>query len=102
MSETPIDVAIIGGGAAGAYTAYRLKTNESTRPLNVHLFELSDRIGGRLLSVNLPGLPHNVAELGGECFTQLPPTPFLVVINPLIHGDTYCDWPTPDEPSPDP
>jgi lysine 2-monooxygenase len=79
-----IDVAIIGGGASGAYTGYRLlKTPLDESPvlasllhrsgqdrLNVRLFEWSDRIGGRLWSVNLPGLPNVPAEVGGMRFLE--------------------------------
>jgi len=61
-----LDVAIIGGGAAGTYTAWRL-TRE--RPdLRVQLFEASERIGGRLFSIAFPQAPHLVAELGGMRF----------------------------------
>ncbi|MEG3926978.1 MULTISPECIES: NAD(P)-binding protein [unclassified Microcoleus] len=59
------DIAIIGGGVSGAYTAYRLmKANPNESPvlkrllelsgreqIDVRLFELSDRIGGRLCRV---------------------------------------------------
>ena len=57
------DVAVIGGGISGVYTAWRLKQNDPT--LKVALFEYSDRIGGRLYSMPIPGMPHVRAELGG-------------------------------------
>ena len=58
-----IDYAIIGGGVSGAYSAWRIR---QARPdAKVALFEYSDRIGGKLLSRKLPGMPHVVAELGG-------------------------------------
>jgi monoamine oxidase len=61
-----LDVAIIGGGAAGTYTAWRLALE---RPdLRVRLFEASERIGGRLFSVAFPQAPHLVTELGGMRF----------------------------------
>lgn len=79
-----MDIAIIGGGVSGAYTAYRLmKANPDESPvlkrllelsgkqqLDVKLFELSDRIGGRLWSINMPGLPNIPAEMGGMRFLE--------------------------------
>ena len=48
MSETVIDVAIVGGGVSGIYTGWRLLTadlNQSNLggdgPLNVQLFDLT-------------------------------------------------------------
>ncbi len=57
-----LDVAIVGAGAAGLYTAWRLAT--SGAPAAAHVFELSDRIGGRLQTVTLPGMTVP-AEMGG-------------------------------------
>ncbi len=58
-----LEIAIVGGGVAGSYCAWRLLEEDPER--QVGLFELSDRIGGRLFSRKLPGMPHVVAELGG-------------------------------------
>jgi monoamine oxidase len=77
-----LDVAIVGGGVSGVYSAYRLVTGDlrgahhlgtlaKARPdgkLRVTVFESSDRIGGRLLSVTPPTLPHVTVELGGMRF----------------------------------
>ncbi len=57
------DVAVIGGGISGVYTAWRLKQHDPT--LKVAVFEYGDRIGGRLYSMPMPGMPHIKAELGG-------------------------------------
>lgn len=59
----PIDYAIIGGGVSGAYSAWRLK--QEMPEARVVLFEYSNRIGGKLFSRTLPGMPNVVAELGG-------------------------------------
>ena len=59
---TTLDVAIVGAGAAGAYLADRLAG--ARREWAVTLFERSSRIGGRLRSVHVDGLPHLI-ELGG-------------------------------------
>lgn len=61
-----VDVAVVGGGMAGVYTAWRLK--QANPKQNVVLYEYSNRIGGRLFSAQLPGMPHVNAELGGMRF----------------------------------
>lgn len=70
--ETPkiqgehFDIAIVGGGVSGVYSAYRLKQRYPDKRIAV--FEGSDHIGGRLLSVKPPqasGIDDMVAELGG-------------------------------------
>src|SRR4051794_5368814 len=57
------DVAVIGGGISGVYTAWRLKSSDPS--LKVAVFEYGNRIGGRLYSYPMPGMPHIKAELGG-------------------------------------
>ena len=63
MANTKIDIAIIGGGVSGVYSAWKLQKKYPDKKIVV--FEGSDHIGGRLLSVNPPGIPNMVAELGG-------------------------------------
>jgi monoamine oxidase len=58
-----LDIAVIGGGVSGAYCAWRLQQEHPDA--RIALFEYSDRIGGRLFTVTLPGLPHVKAEVGG-------------------------------------
>lgn len=58
-----IDIAIVGGGVSGVYSAWRLK--QAFPKQKIVLFEGSSRIGGRLLSVRPPGIKNMVAELGG-------------------------------------
>jgi monoamine oxidase len=74
-----LDVAIVGGGVSGVYSAYRLLSSDlrsspelaalaASRPkgkLRVSVFELSSRIGGRLLSAVPPDMPNLTVELGG-------------------------------------
>ena len=72
-----LDVAIVGGGVAGAYTAWRLRNEQPA--LRVRLFEMSDRIGGRLRSVAFPQAPHLVGELGGMRFLESQPHVFNLV-----------------------
>jgi monoamine oxidase len=64
-----VDVAIVGAGVGGLYSGYRLLTGaydaaDGAPPATVAIFELSDRIGGRLESVVLPGMAI-AGELGG-------------------------------------
>ncbi|MEG4810529.1 FAD-dependent oxidoreductase [Microcoleus sp. F8-D3] len=63
-----IDVAVVGGGVSGAYAAWRLASHHKSS--KIRLYELSDRIGGRLLSMTMPGMPHVQAELGGMYVTE--------------------------------
>src|ERR1017187_4484377 len=62
-----LDVAIVGGGFSGLSSAWRLLTAPN-RPQKVPVFEMSDRIGGRLESIQLPGM-HIQGELGGMRYT---------------------------------
>jgi lysine 2-monooxygenase len=59
-----LDVAVVGGGVSGCYSAWRLQQEKGAHA-KIGLFEYSDRIGGRLYTVTLPGLPHVKAEVGG-------------------------------------
>src|SRR5215468_1629058 len=63
MADENIDIAIVGGGVSGVYSAWRLKQADPNR--NIVVFEGSGHIGGRLLSVRPPDIPNMVAELGG-------------------------------------
>lgn len=69
-----LDVAIVGGGVSGMYSAWRLMrdsgpatfANGAGRP-RITVFEGGDRTGGRLLSVTPPDMK-TVCELGGMRF----------------------------------
>jgi len=65
-SDKAVEVAIIGAGVSGLYSAYRLTKDAQAAlpPDQVQIFEMSDRIGGRLESVQLPGMTIT-GELGG-------------------------------------
>ena len=62
-TDTDVDVAIVGAGAAGLYAAWRLLSVPAYRTKSIALFDAADRAGGRILSVTLPGVPY-VGELG--------------------------------------
>ena len=60
-----LDLAVVGGGVAGTYVAHAM---QARRPdWSIALFERTDRIGGRLRSVAIPGIEHKI-ELGGMRF----------------------------------
>lgn len=63
MPVETLDVAVVGGGVSGVYSAWRLLTQGGLS--RVAVFEADDHIGGRLLSVTPPGIPNMRAELGG-------------------------------------
>ena len=101
MSKHKIDIAIVGGGVSGIYSAWRLRKSDPKR--KVAVFEASDHIGGRLLSVQPPDISNMVAELGGmRILPKVQPliTRLLAVLNGILPLDeqieTY-DFPV-DEP----
>ncbi len=59
-----LEIAVVGGGVSGAYSAWRLQEAQGGSD-RIALFEYSDRIGGRLFTVTMPGLPNVKAEVGG-------------------------------------
>lgn len=68
-----LDVAIIGGGVSGIYSGWRLLDSprpSSDKPLRVTLFEASQRVGGRLLSLKPPQIDQTLVEIGGMRFQE--------------------------------
>ncbi|WP_434479027.1 flavin monoamine oxidase family protein [Gemmatimonas sp.] len=64
--NTVLDYAIVGGGVSGLYSAWRLLNDSPAGSTpSVAVFEGSGRLGGRLLSVEPPGIPQARVELGG-------------------------------------
>jgi lysine 2-monooxygenase len=72
----PVDVVVAGAGVSGLYAAWSLRTRDpgpralfgGPRPPSVAVFDMAQRVGGRLLSVAPPLAPHLRAELGGMRF----------------------------------
>ncbi|MEZ0239656.1 MAG: flavin monoamine oxidase family protein [Chloroflexota bacterium] len=65
-----LDLAVIGAGAAGTYVARAMKVAQPE--WSISLFERTDRIGGRVWSVQVPGVAHRI-ELGGMRFMTTHP-----------------------------
>jgi monoamine oxidase len=92
MADDVLDVAIIGGGVSGVYAAWRLLTEGGKK--NVAVFEASDEIGGRLLSVTPPHIPFMKAELGGmRILPAVQPriTKLIDVLNKDAKPDDYIE-----------
>lgn len=96
LDAAEIDVAVIGAGVNGTYISWKLNSanKQNNQQLNVHIFEASQRIGGRLYTIFFPEMPHIPVELGGMRFkdihervTKLANTLELTVV-PFISGDT--------------
>lgn len=77
--EDIIDFAVVGGGVAGAYVAWRIAMSppdelqqilgKQSSDIDIRLYERTGRTGGRLLSAVIPGMPFS-AELGGMRYTS--------------------------------
>ncbi|KAF9872835.1 prenylcysteine oxidase [Colletotrichum karsti] len=65
-------VAIIGAGAGGASAAYYLQQYAEADgiPVNITVFEKTDHIGGRTLTVEAYGNPLEQVELGASIFIE--------------------------------
>ncbi|KAL2134911.1 hypothetical protein VTI74DRAFT_10403 [Chaetomium olivicolor] len=72
-AESERKIAIIGAGPAGSSAAYHLKNFASHAGvhINITLFEKTDRIGGRSLTVNAFNDPTQRVELGASIFVQV-------------------------------
>lgn len=92
-----LDVAIVGAGVSGLYSGWRWLTSAKGKGSRVEAFELSHRVGGRLMSAQPPGMPEARVELGGMRFTsaqtmvaslvsylKLATVPFVVAQDPNI------------------
>lgn len=59
-----IEVAIVGAGTSGLYSAYRLITDKKYSADQLQIFDMNTKIAGRLESVIMPGM-NFWGELGG-------------------------------------
>ncbi|KAH9505682.1 hypothetical protein Btru_055493 [Bulinus truncatus] len=74
-----LDVAIVGAGPAGTYSAYRLRNED----LRIEVFEYSNRVGGRYFTSSLPNVPDVPLEFGGMRFIPKVHTRLVRVIQEL-------------------
>ena len=74
-----LDVAVIGGGLSGSYTAWRLRNSNQ----KVQVFEVSDRVGGRFRT-------HEFPELGDELHAELGALFFLPQRHPLLNRTIHA------------
>ncbi|KAI7298746.1 hypothetical protein KC326_g9505, partial [Hortaea werneckii] len=70
--DTPLNVAIIGAGAAGSSSAYHLAqfAQDADFPINITLFDRNPYIGGRSTTVNVYDEPTEPVELGASIFVE--------------------------------
>ncbi|KAH9505782.1 hypothetical protein Btru_055803 [Bulinus truncatus] len=87
VCDRQVDVAIVGAGPAGSYSAYRLRHEGK----NIEVFEYSNRVGGRLYTTTLPDAPDVPIDLGGMAF--LPETHSRVLRVIKETGLTYKSAP---------
>jgi hypothetical protein len=86
--DLKIEVAIIGAGTSGLYTAYRLVTDKKFKASDVQIFDMNNKLGGRLESVVLPGM-NFWGELGGMRYLTS-----QQIVTTLIEGYTLPEDPT--------
>ncbi|WP_437652602.1 flavin monoamine oxidase family protein [Sorangium sp. So ce1182] len=68
-SQMETKVAVVGGGVAGLYSAWRLAVDsEHFLPNQVKVFEFGNRVGGRLETIHLDHASERRAEVGGMRF----------------------------------
>lgn len=90
--EDDCEVAIIGGGIGGAYTAWRLAVDTKTiRPSDVCLFEASTRFGGRIFSVaDVPGYEGFVTDVGAYRFHRTDHPIIRALTEDVLGIETAC------------
>ncbi len=89
------EVAIIGAGTSGLYTAYRLTDAKKYTAKDVQVFDLSTRIGGRLESVLMPGM-NVIGELGGMRYLTSQMIVTTLIEQVFKNEMTHIDFPMGD------
>jgi monoamine oxidase len=88
------ELAIIGAGVSGLYSAYRLLTGKGgTLPAGqIQIFDMSSRIAGRLESATLPGM-NVVGELGGMRYLTSQKIVTTLIEQVFKNEMTHVDFP---------
>ncbi|KAI7158155.1 hypothetical protein KC349_g5069 [Hortaea werneckii] len=70
--DAPLNVAIIGAGAAGSSSAYHLAqfAQQADLPINITIFDRNPYIGGRSTTVHVYDDPTEPVELGASIFVE--------------------------------
>ena len=82
-------IAVVGGGIAGCYSAFRLGRAGQG---DVDIYEMSDRVGGRLWSVWLEGCDAAPAELGAMFFSSLQSNVHGLINDELKLPSSQVEW----------
>ena len=61
-------MAVVGAGVSGVYSAYKLAQNN--HGWHIHVFETNNRVGGRLFSIDMPGISDFKADAGAMRFRK--------------------------------
>ena len=77
MSQTPLRIGIVGAGVAGLYSALLLRRQGH----QVHIFEASSRVGGRIYTHRFSAQAHQYFEAGAM---RLPDSDFQSIVYDLI------------------
>ena len=93
-----LDIAIVGAGVSGLYSAYRLMNEAAAADSSTkaQIFEMSHRIGGRLLSVTLPAMDIS-AELGGMRYLDSQQIVTQLIENVFRDDLTHINFPMGDD-----
>ncbi|MCS3528658.1 FAD-dependent oxidoreductase [Chryseobacterium sp. JUb7] len=86
--DLKVEVAVIGAGTSGLYSAYRLVTDKKFKAHEIQIFDMNDKLGGRLESVIMPGM-NFWGELGGMRYLTS-----QEIVTTLIEG-----YPSPEDPT---
>ena len=68
-NDNKFDTIVVGAGVSGLYSTMRILQNEETKDHKIAVFDMLDRIGGRLWSVRFKG-SNTPMELGGMRYIE--------------------------------